>query len=129
MRTAGFLHGQFLPFALSFLSAASMISCLSSADSQNQLPSPSQNHASKQLTIPDGWIGITERQKDFPGEMRLVRNDNAASMIVRKLRPLASARDVLAGEDVGTLGNISMQNKLGNGDNQRRILRHPSVIG
>ena len=61
--------------------------------------------------------------------MLLVRNDNAALMTVKELKPVASARSALANEDVCTLGNISMQGKLGNGNNAKRILRPPSVIG
>ena len=50
-------------------------------------------------------------------------------MMLRELKPAASAKSPLSEEDVCVLGNISMQNKLGADGNDRRILRLPSAIG
>jgi hypothetical protein len=58
-----------------------------------------------------------------------MKNDGDAAMILRELKPAASAKSALSEEDVCVLGNISMQNKLGTDDNERRILRLPAAIG
>ncbi len=50
-------------------------------------------------------------------------------MVAKELKPVASAKNHLADEDVCVLGNISMQDKLVNDNIDRRILRPPSVVG
>ena len=50
-------------------------------------------------------------------------------MVVKELKPVASARELLTAEDICVLGNISMQSKLVDGSVRRRVLRAPSVIG
>ena len=50
-------------------------------------------------------------------------------MVVKELRPVASAKELLTTEDICVLGNISMQSKLVDGNVRRRVLRAPSVIG
>jgi hypothetical protein len=129
MRVAEYFSARFTLYTFFVLFAASIVSCSASRESVKQIAVPPPNHPPKQMVIPDGWISLTPGQKSAGEELQLVRNDNAASMIVRELKPVASAKNSLAGEDVCTLGNISMQGKLGNGDNSRRILRLPSVIG
>lgn len=128
MRIAKYLGARFAPHTFFVLFAALIASCSSPGESMKQIAAPPP-HPPKQLVIPEGWINLTPRKKSVGGELQLVRNDNAASMTVRELKPVASAKNSLAGEDVCTLGNISMQGKLGNGDNLRRILRPPSAIG
>jgi hypothetical protein len=122
------LLARFAPFTYFTLCAALIVSCRPSGDTAKQTASPSPSRSPKQLIIPDGWVCIPQAQKPALGELLLVRNDNAASMIVRELKPLSSAKNSLAGEDICILGNISMQGKLGNTDAQKRILRSPSAI-
>lgn len=129
MRMVNILRARLAPFTYYTLCAAFIVSCWSSGDTAKQTASPSPNHSPQQLIIPDGWVSIPQGQKPAHGEWRLVRNDSAASMIVRELKPLPTAKNSLAGEDICTLGNISMQSKLGNADAQMRILRSPSAIG
>ncbi len=129
MRIANYFSARFAPHTLFVLFAASIVSCSSPGESVKQIASPPPSHPPKQMFIPDGWTSVAPGHKSAAGELRLVRYDNAASMTVRELKAMASAKNSLASEDVCTLGNISMQSKLGNGDNSRRILRPPSVIG
>lgn len=129
MRIAKYFSARFAPYTFVVLFAASIVSCSSPSESVKQIAAPPPYHPPKRIIIPDGWISVTPGQKSAAGELQLVRYDNAASMTVRELRPVASAKNSLAGEDVCTLGNISLQGKLGNGDNARRILRSPSAIG
>jgi hypothetical protein len=129
MRIAEYFSARFAPYTFFVLFAASIVSCSSPGESVKQIAALPPNHPPKHMIIPDGWISLTPGQKSAEGELQLVRYDNAASMTVRELKPVASARNSLAGEDVCMLGNISMQGKLGNGVNSRRILRPPSVIG
>jgi hypothetical protein len=129
MRIAKYFNARFAPYAIFVLFAASIVSCSSPSESLKQIAAPPPNHPPKQMIIPDGWISLTPGQKSVSGELQLVRYDNAASMTARELKPVASAKNSLAGEDVCTLGNISMQGKLGSGDYSKRILRPPSAIG
>jgi len=129
MRIAKYLAARFATYIFIVLLAGSIISCSSPGESLKQSAPPPPKHSSKQMIIPDGWISLTPGQRSAGGELLLVRNDNAALMTVKELKPVASARSALANEDVCTLGNISMQGKLGNGNNAKRILRPPSVIG
>jgi hypothetical protein len=129
MRIAKYFSARFAPHTFIVLFAASIASCSSPGESVKQIAVTPPHHPPKQLIIPEGWISLTPGQKSVAGELQLVRNDNAASMTARELKPVASAKNSLAGEDVCTLGNISMRGKLGNGDNSRRILRPPTAIG
>lgn len=129
MRIAKYSSARFAPYTFFVLIAASIISCSSPSESVKQIVSLPPNHPPKRIFIPDGWISLTPGQKSAGGELQLVRYDNAAAMTVRELKPVASAKNSLAGEDVCTLGNISMQGKLGSGNYSRRILRPPSAIG
>ena len=83
----------------------------------------------RKFPIPEGWTA-TPPIKSLPAaNFQLVKNDNDASIAVRELRPNASAKNSLADEGICVLGNISMQNKLGDESKERRILRAPSVVG
>lgn len=129
MRIAKHFKARFVPATFVICLIVSVVSCSSPGETVRQNTPPASSHPPRQIIIPDGWISLTPRQKTTAGELHLVRNDNAASITVRELKPVASAKISLAGEDVCTLGNISMQGKLGNGDISRRILRPPSAIG
>lgn len=128
MRIVNHFYSRFAaPFTLIAIFSASIISCSSPREAVKQIPPA--NHPQRQLVIPDGWVSLTPAQKYSGGELQLVRSDNAASITVKELKPIESAKNSLASEDVCVLGNISMQGKLGTGDNSRRILRSPSTIG
>jgi len=61
--------------------------------------------------------------------MYLIKNDGDAVMVLQEIRASASAKTSLSEENVCVLGNLSMQNKLGAEDNDRRVLRLPSPVG
>ena len=72
---------------------------------------------------------LSTDKKSARPEIRLVRDENDASMIIRELRPVALAKTSLGGEDLCVLGNISMQGKLGKEGTDRKILRSPTLVG
>lgn len=128
-RNPKFHCAWFAPSVLFSVLTVLLSACSSSADFSRQHAVPQKNSPSRKIVIPEGWSSVAQAQGTSAGELRLVRNDNSATMVARELRLLPSAKNLLEGEDVCTLGNISMQNKLGNGGNQRRILRPPAAIG
>lgn len=79
--------------------------------------------------VPAGWTAVQDAGRFSSADLFLVKNDGGASMILTEMKPAASAKTALSGEDMCVLGNISMQNKLGAGGSDRRILRLPSPIG
>lgn len=129
MRIAQCNPPRFVPFIVVLLCSAFVLSCSSSTETRTPPVSLFSNHSAKRVSIPNGWSVAPNGQKSSHTELRLVRNDNAVSMIVRELKPIASTTSALMEEDVFVLGNISMQSKLGNGKGERRVLRPPSVIG
>ena len=91
-------------------------------------PAHSPSHRER-ITAPPGWTVVPDGGKSPVAEMYLIKNDGDAAMVLEELKASASARSSLSDEDVCVLGNISMQNKLGAGDSDRRILRLPSPTG
>ena len=90
---------------------------------------PARSPIAKRMSLPDGWNIVSGEKKSARPEIRLVRDENDASMIIRELRPVALAKTSLGGEDLCVLGNISMQGKLGKEGTDRKILRSPTLIG
>ena len=81
------------------------------------------------MSLPDGWSMLSNENRSSRPEIRLVRDENDASMIIRELKPVAATKKSLGEEDLCVLGNISMQGKLGKAGSERKVLRSPSVIG
>lgn len=132
-RAASFALHHCLPWLpiLALVACSVLInSCSSSTETVVDRPARlSSNSHTKKFPIPDGW-SITSADKIIPpGDFQLVKNDNDASIAVRELRPVAAAKSSLADEEICVLGNISMQNKLGIENKERRILRAPSAVG
>ena len=127
MRIAPSVNLRFVRFIAVPLTAFACVCC--SSPPETTKPPAVTIRPTKQSFVPEGWTALQRAQKSSAGEMRLTKNDASAFMVVRELKPLASARDLLVGEDVCMLGNISMGRKIGEGRNGRRILRPPSSVG
>ena len=129
IRTAAGGCERFAPYVVLILSSLFSLSCSSPQQTAaDRPPAHSAYHAEKAF-VPAGWSAVSDGGKSSPSELFLTKNDGDAAMILRELKPAASAKSPLSEEDVCVLGNISMQNKLGADNNDRRILRLPSVIG
>jgi hypothetical protein len=128
-RTAASTLEWFVPSLFFLLSSLFSLSCSSPHQTAADRPlSHSAYHAEKTF-VPAGWSAVSDGGKSSPSELFLTKNDGGAAMMLRELKPAASAKSPLSEEDVCVLGNISMQNKLGADSNDLRILRLPSVIG
>ena len=128
-RTAADGLGRFVSPVFFLLSFLFSLSCSSPHQTvADRPPAHSPYHAEK-IFVPEGWSAVSDGGKGSSPELFFTKNDGDAALILRELKPAASAKRPLSEEDVCVLGNISMQNKLGADGNERRILRPPSVIG
>ena len=132
MRRTASVLAWLIPASAALLSSIIFFSCASPSEAVKPSSSPVSTTTTapvKKLAPPDGWIAVSAGQRSAQGEIRLVRIDSAASMVLKELKPVASAKELLTTEDVCVLGNISMQSKLVDVGARRRVLRAPSVIG
>jgi hypothetical protein len=129
MRSAAGGLVWFAPCIALILSSLPHLSCSSPhATVADRPPAHIAYHAEK-LFVPAGWSAVPDGERSSFPELILTKNDGGAAMMLRELKPAASAKGPLSEEDVCVLGNISMQNKLGADSNDLRILRLPSVTG
>ena len=130
-RTAASTLEWFVPSLFFLLSSLLSLSCSSPHQTTaDRPPAPIPYHADKAF-VPAGWSAVSDGGKSSPSELLLVKNDGDAAMILRELKPAASAKSPLSEEDVCVLGNISMQNKLGADKNDREycVCLRSSVMG
>jgi hypothetical protein len=92
-------------------------------------PAHSPSHQPEKIAVPVGWTIVPDGGKLPAAEMYLIKNDGDAAMVLQEIKVSAPAQYSLADENVCVLGNLSMQNKLGAGNNDRRVLRLPSPVG
>jgi hypothetical protein len=92
-------------------------------------PAHSPSRQPEKIAAPPGWTIVPDGGKSPAAEMYLIKNDGDAAMVLQEIKASAPAQYSLTDENVCVLGNLSMQNKLGVGDNNRRVLRLPSPVG
>ena len=120
---------RFVPIIVLILCATFHFSCSSPHETAAEHPPAHSPYRAEKPFIPAGWSLVSEGGKSFSPNLILTKNDGNASMILEELKPTVSAKGLLEEEDICVLGNISMQNKLGTDDTERRILRLPSAAG
>ncbi len=84
--------------------------------------------ASNQLPLPEGWTDITSRSQLPQIHLWLVNIDDSATMVLKELNTSDSELITQSKNDPCFLANISLQLKIADGSNNKRITRTPAVI-
>ncbi|MEW6060869.1 MAG: hypothetical protein AB1600_02900 [Bacteroidota bacterium] len=110
------------------LSALFFLACSSTASLPRYSKAHSPALAVRQLPYPDGWTEIADKTLAPSYELMLVNGDSSAVMVVRELQMDDSTRTALKKENACMAAWISLQLKLAERSDERRITRTPERI-
>jgi hypothetical protein len=123
------LRTHLAPLFLLVACSTFLTSCTSPPETAREHTARPLSLSAKKISLPAGWSVVSSAKNSVRSEIHLARTGNDASMIVKELKPVASAKTSLGEEDLCVLGNISMQSKLGREGAACRILRLPTSVG
>lgn len=110
------------------LSALFLFACSSTRPLPRYSKTPSSAPAVRPSIYPNGWTDITDNKIMPSLALMLVNSDSSAVMTVRELQMDDSTRTVLLKENACTTAWISLQLKIAERSDERRVTRTPERI-